>query len=145
MFSGTAVAGLKFSNCLEYLLLAGGVGIARVAEFRGRGDPVDEGVYESRPAKESYRYQYGTTMASSLTYSIPLLLVGVGFRPQFLNVEKQPHSIAYLVDAHFLQHRLIHLQQVLAIDVVLPKYLLVITTVHTDQPVTNPFFIPILC
>ena len=42
-FSGIAVAGLKLSNCLEYLLLAVGVGMAR-AVAEGRGDPEEEGV-----------------------------------------------------------------------------------------------------
>jgi hypothetical protein len=42
-FSGIAVAGLKLSNCLEYLLFAGGVGMARVPT-EGRGDPEEEGV-----------------------------------------------------------------------------------------------------
>lgn len=54
-FSGIAVAGLKLSNCLEYLLLAGGVGMARLlAELGGRGELEDDGVNASRPAKESY-------------------------------------------------------------------------------------------
>jgi hypothetical protein len=50
------VAGLKPSNCLEYLLFAGGVGTARLAEVAGRGEPEEEGVYAklSRPAKESW-------------------------------------------------------------------------------------------
>jgi len=49
-----AVAALKPSNCLEYLLLAGGVGMARLPEFGGLGEPEEEGVYAvSRPAKES--------------------------------------------------------------------------------------------
>ena len=50
------VAGLKLSNCREYLLLAGGVGILRLPEFGGRGEPEEEGVYAkllSSPAKES--------------------------------------------------------------------------------------------
>lgn len=42
-FSGMAL-GLKFSNCLEYLLFAGGVGTLRLAEFGGRGEPDEEGV-----------------------------------------------------------------------------------------------------
>jgi len=49
-FSGIEL-GLKLSNCLEYLLLAGGVGIVRL--FAGRGDPEEEGVYVSRAANES--------------------------------------------------------------------------------------------
>ncbi len=52
-FSGMDVAGLKPSNCLEYLLLEGGVGMARLPEFGGLGEPEDDGVYASRPAKES--------------------------------------------------------------------------------------------
>jgi hypothetical protein len=52
-FSGIEVAGLKPSNCLEYLLLEGGVGIALLPEFGGRGEPDEDGVYASRPAKES--------------------------------------------------------------------------------------------
>jgi hypothetical protein len=43
-FSGTEVAGLKPSNCLEYLLLELEVGITRLPELGGRGDPDDEGV-----------------------------------------------------------------------------------------------------
>jgi hypothetical protein len=53
MFSGMEVAGLKPSNCLEYLLLEAGVGMARLPELGGRGEPEDDGVYASRPAKES--------------------------------------------------------------------------------------------
>lgn len=59
IFSGIAVAGLKVSSCLEYLLLAGGVGMVREAA-EGRGDP-EEGVYAtllSRPAKESCGHQH---------------------------------------------------------------------------------------
>jgi hypothetical protein len=52
-FSGMEVAGLKPSNCLEYLLLEAGVGMARLPELGGRGEPEDDGVYASRPAKES--------------------------------------------------------------------------------------------
>lgn len=54
-FSGIDEAGLKLSNCLEYLLFAGGVGTV-LPELGGRGEPEDEGVYEklpSRPANES--------------------------------------------------------------------------------------------
>jgi hypothetical protein len=51
-----AFGGVKPSNCLEYLLLAGGVGIALPVELEGRGDPEDEGVYASSPAKESWIY-----------------------------------------------------------------------------------------
>ena len=53
-FSGMEVAGLKPSNCLEYLLLAGGVGID-LLELGGLGEPVEVGVYAklSSPAKES--------------------------------------------------------------------------------------------
>jgi hypothetical protein len=49
------VAGLKPSNCLEYLLLADGVGMALFAEVGGRGEPEEDGVYAklSKPAKES--------------------------------------------------------------------------------------------
>jgi len=52
-FSGIDVAGLKPSNCLEYLLLEGGVGMARLPELGGLGEPEDDGVYASKPAKES--------------------------------------------------------------------------------------------
>lgn len=55
-FSGIDVPGLKVSNCLEYLLLAVGVGIVRFPELGGRGEPDEDGVNErgfSRPAKES--------------------------------------------------------------------------------------------
>ena len=55
-FSGMEAAGLKPSNCREYLLLASGVGMLRLAEVGGRGEPEDEGVYAkllSRAAKES--------------------------------------------------------------------------------------------
>jgi hypothetical protein len=79
------------------------------------------------------------------THSIPLLLVGVGPGPQFLDVEEQSHAISDLVDAHLLQYRLVHLQQILSIDVVLPEYLHVVSTVHTDQPVTHSVLVPVLC
>lgn len=54
-FSGIAVAGLNPSNCLEYRLFAGGVGMALLAEVGGRGEPEEDGVYAklSNPAKES--------------------------------------------------------------------------------------------
>lgn len=56
-FSGMAAGGLKLSYCLDHLLLAGGVGIARL-EFGGLGEPEDDGVYAyaSKPANESYHY-----------------------------------------------------------------------------------------
>ena len=55
-FSGIEAGGVKPSNCLEYLLLAGGVG--RLPVLCCLGEPVDEGLYAklSRPAKESYIY-----------------------------------------------------------------------------------------
>lgn len=36
--------GANPSNCLEYLLLAGGTGMARLPELGGRGEPVEDGV-----------------------------------------------------------------------------------------------------
>ena len=42
-FSGIE-PGLKPSNCLEYLLFEGGVGMARLPELGGLGEPDDEGV-----------------------------------------------------------------------------------------------------
>ena len=64
-----AVTGVNPSNCLEYLLFADGVGIA-LAELRGFGEPVDVGVNVSRPAKESYNYQYGAAGCYPSTNSL---------------------------------------------------------------------------
>lgn len=47
---------MAVSYCLEYRLLTEGVGIERAAEFGGRGELADEGVYCCRsikPPKES--------------------------------------------------------------------------------------------
>jgi hypothetical protein len=88
-FSSIADVGPKLSNCLEYLLLAGGVGIARLPEFGGRGEPVEEGVYAkaSKPAKESYLISLSAKGIGS-THPISLFLVGVCFRSEFLNAQK---------------------------------------------------------
>lgn len=47
--------GMAISYCREYLLFSKGVGWERDAEFGGRGEPEDDGVYccRSRPPKES--------------------------------------------------------------------------------------------
>jgi hypothetical protein len=52
VFDGSST--IVVSYCREYLLLEGVGGIPRPDEFRGLGDPLDEGVYcISRPPKES--------------------------------------------------------------------------------------------
>lgn len=66
------------------------------------------------------------------TYPIPFLLIRVRFCPEFLDVQKQAYAVPDLVDTHLLQYSLIHLQQVLAIDVVLSKQFLVFSAVDTD-------------
>jgi hypothetical protein len=132
-FSGIAVAGVKFSNCLEYLLFAGGVGMARVAT-EGRGDP-EEGMYAkllSRPAKESYCHQLMSKWSGgTMAYSISLLLVGICFRPKLLDSEEESNSVPDLINAYLLQYRLVHLKKVLSIYIILPEQLLIFTTVDT--------------
>jgi hypothetical protein len=126
-----AVGGVKPSNCLEYLLLAGGVGMARFAELEGRGDP-DEGVYASRPAKEScdrlaLKKKRGSgrtrsrSWSSTITCPIPFLLIRICFGSELLDVQEESHTVTDLVYAHLLQDSLVHLQQVLAIDIILPE------------------------
>lgn len=44
IFSGMAVTGVKASNCLENRLFAEVAGIVLVAEFKGFGEPVEDGV-----------------------------------------------------------------------------------------------------
>ena len=68
-------------------------GIFRLVEIAGRGEPEEEGVYTklSSPAKESYVYEPFAIPNDEMklkTYPIPFLLVGVGFRPEFLDAQK---------------------------------------------------------
>jgi hypothetical protein len=44
-----------------------------------------------------------------------------------------------------LQYRLVHLEEVLSIDVVLSEYLFAVAAVDTSQPVADLFLIPVLC
>lgn len=66
------------------------------------------------------------------TYPISLLLIRVCPRSKFLDVQEKAHAISYLIDTHLLQHSLIHLQQILSIDIVFSKQLLILSAVDTD-------------
>lgn len=77
-------------------------------------------------------------------YPIPLLLVRVCFCPQLLNAEEQSYSIANLIDAHLLEDVLVHLQQVLAIDVVFSEQLLIFAAFDAPQVFTDLVLGPVL-
>lgn len=69
-------------------------------------------------------------MCYNCTHPISLLLIGIRFGSQFLDTKKKPHTVTDFVYSHLLKHSLVHLQQVLSINVVLPKQLLILGTVH---------------
>ena len=69
-------------------------------------------------------------MRHSCTHPISLLLIGIRLCSQFLDTKKEPHTVTDFVYSHLLKHSLVHLQQVLSINVVLPKQLLILGTVH---------------
>lgn len=76
--------------------------------------------------------------------SIPLLLAGDGLCPQLLNAEEQAYPVANLLNAHLLEDILVHLKEVLAIDMVLPEELLVLATANAPQVFTDLVFVPVL-
>lgn len=78
------------------------------------------------------------------THSIPLLLAGDGLCPELLNAEEQAYSVADLLDAHLLEDILVHLKEVLAIDVVFPEELLVLAATDASQVFTDLVFVPVL-
>ncbi len=69
-------------------------------------------------------------MRHSCTHPISLLLIGIRLCSQFFDTKKKPHTITDFVYSHLLKHSFVHLQQVLSINVVLPKQLLILGTVH---------------
>lgn len=78
------------------------------------------------------------------SYPIPLFLVGIGLGPELLDAQKQPHPIANLVDSHFFEHFLVHFKQILSVDVILPKQLLVLAALDAAQVFAHPLLIPVL-
>ena len=92
---------------------------------------------------------YISTVSEHDTYvpahPIPLLLICIGPCPELLDLQKQPYSVANFIYSHLLQHRLIHLQQILSIDIILPEQLLVLSAIDGHQPITYAFLIPISC
>lgn len=83
-------------------------------------------------------------MQRKVTYPIPLLLVCVGLCPELLDAEEQTHTIANLLDAHLLEDLLVHLEQVLAVDVVFPEHLLVVAALDAAEVFAHTVFIPVL-
>lgn len=79
------------------------------------------------------------------TYPIPLLLVGICLRPELLDAHEQAHTVTNFVDAHFLQDGLVHLQQVLSINIIFLEQLFIGATVDRMQPVADTLFVPVLC
>lgn len=73
-----------------------------------------------------------------------LLLIGIRLCSQLLDAEEEAHAVANLVDSHLLEDLLVHLQQVLAIDVILAKQLLVFSTLDAGEIVAHSVFVPIL-
>jgi hypothetical protein len=61
-----------------------------------------------------------------------------------LCLRTDPHAVSNLLDTHFLQHLLVHVHEVLAVDVISPEDVHVLSAVDTSQPVTHTRFVPIL-
>lgn len=78
------------------------------------------------------------------TYPISFPLVRIGFGSQLLDSEKDTNSIANFVDAHLLEHLFIHLEEVLAINVVLPKDFLVFAALDAPKVLAHAFLVPVL-
>ena len=78
------------------------------------------------------------------THPISLLLVRIGLRPELLNSQEQTDPIANFVDTHFLQDFLVHLQEVLAIDVVFAEELLVVAALDGPQVLAHALLVPVL-
>jgi hypothetical protein len=78
------------------------------------------------------------------THPVSFFLVRIRLCPQLLDAEEQAHTISYLLDAHLLENLLIHLQQVLAIDVILAEYPLVLAAFYTPEIFANPVLVPVL-
>lgn len=54
------------------------------------------------------------------------------------------YAVTNLPDAHFLQHLLIHVHQVLAVDVVLPEHIHILPAVDAPEPLAHASLVPIL-
>ena len=78
------------------------------------------------------------------TYPIPPLLVRIRLCAQLLDAQEQADAVADLVDAHLLEHLLVDLEQVLAIDVVLAEDLLVLAALDAAQVLAHALLVPVL-
>jgi hypothetical protein len=78
------------------------------------------------------------------SYPISLLLVRICHGSQLLDAQKQPDAVPNLVNAHLLEDFLVHLQQVLAIDVVLAEYPLVVAALDAPEILADLVLIPVL-
>lgn len=94
------------------------------AECKGRGELDDSGVKAalSRVAKDCYRTVssgfFITKAMSSYPIRCPPRGLLVLFITQLLSLGANPHAVADFLDAHVLEVGLVHLHEVLAVDVV---------------------------
>lgn len=77
-------------------------------------------------------------------YSISLLLICVRLCAQLFYAKKQAYTVANFINAHFLENILVHLEEILAIDIVLSKDLNVVGTLDADKVVADAILIPVL-
>lgn len=54
------------------------------------------------------------------------------------------YTVSNLLDPHLLQHLLVHVHQVLAIDVVSPEDFHILPAIDAPQPVSHPSLVPVL-
>lgn len=66
-----------------------------------------------------------------LTYPVALLLVRVCLGSQLFDTQKEAHSITDFVNANLLQDGLVHLEEVIPVDVVFLEEFLVLSTLDT--------------
>jgi hypothetical protein len=85
-------------------------------------------------------------MSQDKAYPINALLARllVYIIAKYLRLRTDSHAISNLLDAHFLQHLLIHVHEILPIDIVPPEDLHVLSTANVLQPISHTSFVPVL-
>ena len=77
------------------------------------------------------------------THPITLLLIRIRARPELLDAEKQSHAIANFIHTHLLEHILVELKKVLAINVILQKERLIVAALDAFQILAHPLLVPV--
>jgi hypothetical protein len=92
------------------------------------------------------QYDAVTFGFASLPYPVDALLARllVYIIAKHFRLRTDSHAISDLLDAHLLQHLLVHVHKIFSIDVIPPKDIYILSAANTLQPVAHAGFVPVL-